>query len=297
MLNDTDDHGDVENEDNVRALMAPHIGRLNSQLNERDGSLIRAKVYRFHALLADQFKKGRVFLLGDAAHQMPPFLGQGLCSGIRDAYNLNWKLAGVLSGQWDARILDSYHSERRPHVEEVIKLAITHGDIIQTRNPLKALARDLFLMLGRLIPVLVSSIKFGQQWRLGDGIFAQDPHSLDRYMLRQSMVTLSNGDCVLLDSLLDNEFSVVGFNTDPGPLLSQQNTDFLQAPLAGFHLGDQGQGIDKEGLLQRWAEDNNVALALLRPDRQIYGLCYTDSSESLKDQLGKLIDQLKIQLT
>tara|TARA_B110000003_G_scaffold244060_1_gene252933 strand:+ start:1223 stop:2803 length:1581 start_codon:yes stop_codon:yes gene_type:complete len=297
MLNDTDDHGDVENEDNVRALMAPHIGRLNSQLNERDGSLIRAKVYRFHALLADQFKKGRVFLLGDAAHQMPPFLGQGLCSGIRDAYNLNWKLAGVLSGQWDARILDSYHSERRPHVEEVIKLAITHGDIIQTRNPLKALARDLFLMLGRLIPILVSSIKFGQQWRLGDGIFAQDPHSLDRYMLRQSMVTLSNGDCVLLDSLLDNEFSVVGFNTDLAPLLSQQNTDFLQTPLAGFNLGDQGQGIDKEGLLQRWAEDNNVALALLRPDRQIYGLCYTDSSESLKDQLGKLIDQLKIQLT
>ena len=179
----------------------------------------------------------------------------------------------------------------------MINLAITHGDIIQTRNPLKALARDLFLMLGRLIPVLVSSIKFGQQWRLGDGIFAQDSYSLDRYMLRQSMVTLSNGDCVLLDSLLDNAFSVVGFNTDPGPLLSQQNTDFLQAPVASFYLGDQGQGIDREGLLTRWADDNNVALALLRPDRQIYGLCYTDSSESLKDQLDKLIDQLKIQLT
>jgi hypothetical protein len=159
------------------------------------------------------------------------------------------------------------------------------------------LARDLFLMLGRLIPVLVSSIKFGQQWRLGDGIFARDPHSLDRYMLRQSMITLSNGNCVLLDSLLDNAFSVVGFNTDPGPLLSDHNTDFLQAPVANFNLGAQGQGIDKEGLLQRWADDNNVALALLRPDRQIYGLCYTDSSDSLKGQLGKLIDQLKIQLT
>jgi phospholipase/lecithinase/hemolysin len=116
-------------------------------------------------------------------------------------------------------------------------------------------------------------------------------------MLRQSMITLSNGDCVLLDSLLDNAFSVVGFNTDPGPLLSRHNTDFLQAPVASFNLGEQGQGIDREGLLQHWAEGNNVALALLRPDRQIYGLCYTDSSESLKDQLGKLIDQLKIQLT
>tara|TARA_B110000037_G_scaffold216269_1_gene274985 strand:- start:1753 stop:3333 length:1581 start_codon:yes stop_codon:yes gene_type:complete len=297
MLDDTDDLGDIEDEDNVRALMAPHIGRLNSQLNERDGSLIRAKVYRFHALLADRFKKGRIFLLGDAAHQMPPFLGQGLCSGIRDAYNLSWKLAGVLGAQWDVKVLDSYDSERRPHVEEVINLAITHGNIIQTRNPLKALARDLFLMLGRLIPVLVSSIKFGQQWRLGDGIFAQDSYSLDRYMLRQSMITLSNDDCVLLDSLLDNAFSVVGFNTDPGPLLSQQNTDFLQAPVASFYLGDQGQGIDREGLLTRWADDNNVALALLRPDRQIYGLCYKDSSESLKDQLDKLIDQLKNQLT
>ncbi len=116
-------------------------------------------------------------------------------------------------------------------------------------------------------------------------------------MLRQSMVTLSNGDCVLLDSLLDNEFSVVGFNTDPAPLLSQQKSDLLQTHVGGFNLGDEGQGNDKEGLMQRCAEDNNVALALLRPDRQIYGLCYTDSSESLKDQLGKLIDQLKIQLT
>lgn len=297
MLNDTDDHAIIENEDNVRSLMAPHIGRLNSQLSEHDGTLIRAKIYRFHALLADQFKRGRIFLLGDAAHQMPPFLGQGLCAGIRDAYNLSWKLTGVIKGQWNAKILDSYHTERYGHVEEVIKLAITHGEIIQTRNPVKALARDLFLMLGRLFPVLVSSIKFGLQWRLGEGFFAQDPRSLHRYMLRQSMITLSNGDCVLLDSLLDNAFSVVGFNIDPGPLLSQHNTDFLQAPVASLNLGDQGQGIDREGLLQHWAEDNNVALALLRPDRQIYGLCYTDSSESLKDQLGKLIDQLKIQLT
>ena len=296
MLNATDDPDIIEDEDNVRSLMAPHIGRLNSQLSERDGKLVRAKIYRFHALLADQFKRGRIFLLGDAAHQMPPFLGQGLCAGIRDAYNLSWKLTGVISEQWDASILDSYHTERYAHVEEVIKLAITHGDIIQTRNPVKALARDLFLMLGRLFPVFVSSIKFGLQWRLGEGFYAQDHRSLHRYMLRQSVITLNNGDSVLLDTLLGNSFTVVGFNTDPAPLINRQNTDFLKESLSSFALGESGQGLDKEGLLQGWADDNKVALALLRPDRQIYGLCYKDSSETVKDQLSKLIDQLKSQL-
>jgi 3-(3-hydroxy-phenyl)propionate hydroxylase len=297
MLNDNDDHSDLENEGTVRFLMAPHITRLNSQLTEQDGNLVRAKVYRFHALLADQFKKGRIFLLGDAAHQMPPFLGQGLCSGIRDAYNLSWKLAGVLAGQWDAKVLDSYHSERHPHVEEVINLAITHGDIIQTRNPFKALARDIFLMLGRVFPFIISTIKFGQQWRLGNGVFARDHRSLNRYMLRQSIIKLNSGEEVLLDSLLGDSFALIGFNADPTVLLSQQNTDFLNTAVTNVTLGEGGQGIDKEGLLQHWADDNEVALALLRPDRQIYGLCYGHSHNSLKDQLNKLFDQLKDQLS
>ena len=297
MLNDNDDHSNLENEDTVRSLMAPHITRLNSQLTKQDGNLVRAKVYRFHALLADRFKKGRIFLLGDAAHQMPPFLGQGLCSGIRDAYNLSWKLAGVLAGQWDAKVLDSYHSERHPHVEEVINLAITHGDIIQTRNPLKALARDLFLMLGRVLPFIISSIKFGQQWRVGDGIFSQDRRSLHRYMLRQSMITLNNGENVLLDGMLDNSFALIGFNVDPAALIDREQTTFLNAPISSISLGQNGQGIDKDGRLQRWANENEVALALLRPDRQIYGLCYRHNSMSIKDQLTKLIDQLKEQLT
>ena len=296
MLNKTDDHTDLENERTVRAMMAPHIGRLNPEITSQDGDLVRSKVYRFHALLADKFKCGRVFLLGDAAHQMPPFLGQGLCSGIRDAYNLSWKLGGVLTGQWDAKILETYHSERHTHTQAVTKLAIMHGDIIQTRNYFKAFARDLFLLLGRVIPVLTAAIKFGQQWRLGKGLFAEDKGGLNRFMLRQAMIQLNNGEHSLLDDLLSDSFNAIGFNTDVDALMREQNSDFIGTPVACLNLGDHGHGIDAQGRLQRWADTHQVAIAILRPDRQIFGLCYRHADESLESQLEQLMSELKAQL-
>ena len=297
MLNESDNLHDIEVEGNVRALMAPHIGRLNSQLTENDGILIRSKVYRFHALLANQFVRGRILLLGDAAHQMPPFLGQGLCSGLRDAYNLSWKLGGVISNKWDPKVLESYHSERQPHVEEVINIAIQHGEIIQTRNRFKAIVRDLFLLLGRLFPPLIASIKFGQQWRLGKGIFAEDRAPLNRFMLRQCIVTLKSGEHALLDDLLSDSFNIVGFNTDVDRLVSQQNTEFLGSPLKTFNVGAHGQGVDEAGALRHWADEHQIAIAILRPDKQIYGLCYQHSAKSLDQQLADLLGQLKTQLT
>ncbi len=296
MLNESDDPHEIEVEENVRALMAPYIARLNSQLTKDDGKLIRSKIYRFHALLADQFKRGRVLLLGDAAHQMPPFLGQGLCSGLRDTYNLSWKLGGVIRNQWDPKVLESYQSERQPHVEEVINLAIQHGEIIQTRNPLKATVRDLFLLLGRLFPPLIASIKFGQQWRLGKGIFSKDSLPLNRFMLRQCIITREHGEPALLDDLLSDSFNLVGFDTDVDSLVSKHNIDFLGAPLKTFNIGVHGQGIDETGTLQCWADDNQIAIALLRPDKQIYGLCYQNNAQSLSEQLADLLGQLKTQL-
>ena len=76
----------------------------------------RAAVYRFHATVADRFRDGPVFLAGDAAHQMPPFNGQGMNSGMRDAENLAWKFAMVAEGEAGDELLDSYDIERRPHV-------------------------------------------------------------------------------------------------------------------------------------------------------------------------------------
>jgi 3-(3-hydroxy-phenyl)propionate hydroxylase len=91
------------------------------------GALVRAVAYRFHALVAQQWRHGDVFLAGDAAHQMPPFMGQGMCSGVRDAANLVWKLAAVVHDGAPDSLLDTYESERRPHVAAVTDLSIEAG--------------------------------------------------------------------------------------------------------------------------------------------------------------------------
>jgi len=93
-------------------------------------TLVRAVPYRFHALVAERWRDGSVFLAGDAAHQMPPFMGQGMCSGIRDAANLAWKLAAAVEGTGGDALLDSYERERRPHVEAVTALSVEAGTLL-----------------------------------------------------------------------------------------------------------------------------------------------------------------------
>ncbi|MCU1359192.1 MAG: hypothetical protein JWN99_481 [Ilumatobacteraceae bacterium] len=95
-----------------------------------NGELVRAVPYRFHALVADTWRVGNAFVAGDAAHQMPPFMGQGMCSGIRDAANLAWKLADVIEGRATDDLLDTYQAERRPHVEAVTRLSVQAGSLL-----------------------------------------------------------------------------------------------------------------------------------------------------------------------
>lgn len=102
----------------------------------------RRAVYRFHAVTAREWRKGRVLLAGDAAHQMPPFMGQGLCSGVRDAANLGWKLIAVLKGQAPLALLDSYQSERDPHVRAITGMAIFMGRVVCTQDKAEAAKRD-----------------------------------------------------------------------------------------------------------------------------------------------------------
>lgn len=105
-------------------------------LTPDDADLVRAVVYRFHATVAETMRSGAIFLAGDAAHQMPPFLGQGLCSGIRDSANLAWKLDFVKRGIATDGLLDTYSAERLPHASDVVRYAADTGRLIDAlSNP------------------------------------------------------------------------------------------------------------------------------------------------------------------
>jgi 3-(3-hydroxy-phenyl)propionate hydroxylase len=134
-----EDPAELEKPERVLELLAPWVG-------PDDVDVARAVVYSFHALVATRWRAGRIFVMGDAAHQMPPFLGQGMCAGIRDAANLAWKLDAVLDGAAPESLLDTYQSEREPHVRAVIETAVATGQVIQTTDPAVAAARDAHML-------------------------------------------------------------------------------------------------------------------------------------------------------
>jgi 3-(3-hydroxy-phenyl)propionate hydroxylase len=103
-----------------------------------DAILERTAIYTFRSLIANGWRKGRLMIAGDAAHQTPPFLGQGMCAGIRDCANLAWKLERAAKETSDDSILDTYESERRPHVHAFIDLAVKVGEVIQADGPAAA---------------------------------------------------------------------------------------------------------------------------------------------------------------
>ena len=154
--NSDDNQAEMEDEQNIREMMRPHAWRINRDLDISTGKLLRASRYRFHGLIADNFKLYNCFLLGDSAHQMPPFLGQGLCQGIKDVYNLHWKLTGVINGTYSKKILDTYSLERKAIVKSVTETAIKQGNIVGTQNRYIALVRDFVLNCARQFPVSVS---------------------------------------------------------------------------------------------------------------------------------------------
>ena len=105
--------------------------------------ILRSLVYTFNALVADRWREGRVFLAGDAAHMTPQFVGQGMNAGVRDAYNLAWKLAAVLQGRATSALLDSYQTERRPHARAMIDTSILMKNYVSVANPVLSGVRNL----------------------------------------------------------------------------------------------------------------------------------------------------------
>lgn len=131
--------------------------------------LERPAVYTFHSVVARGWRRDRLLIAGDAAHQTPPFMGQGMCAGIRDAVNLAWKLAAVVKGQLPTDLLDTYESERSPHVREFIETAVRLGSVIQATDPEVARERDARMAASPLV-IKTPQPALGPGWHAGGAV-------------------------------------------------------------------------------------------------------------------------------
>ena len=130
-LTDADDAAEFEADETVRRLIGRYV--------DVDEVVVdRQLVYTFNAVTADRWRDGRVLLAGDAAHMTPQFVGQGMNSGVRDADNLSWKLEAVLRHGADPRVLDSYETERKPHVQAMIDFSVFNKSVVSVKSPTKA---------------------------------------------------------------------------------------------------------------------------------------------------------------
>jgi 3-(3-hydroxy-phenyl)propionate hydroxylase len=220
--------------------------------------LRRSAVYQFHAATADCWREGRVFLAGDAAHQTPPFLGQGLNAGFRDAVNLGWKIPLVHTGACDQSLLDSYAEERDAHARDLVEWAVAVGQLMET------LARGGVLVEGQS----------GDDSSVGS-------------LLRQPTVRRKDGVECRLDELLGRGFAVVGRKQSDlrlGPEASAilQRLEARTASLEGLEVtvGEQDRLFDAH------------AAVVLRPDRYIFGV--VDDEWDLDRLVVELGDKLAL---
>ena len=177
-----------------------------------NATLRRKVIYRFHARAAPRWSFGRVFLAGDAAHLTPPFAGQGMNSGIRDAHNLAWKLAAVLDRRAGPGLLDTYEQERKDHIWQMIELALRMGRVMSPSSWLNGfLTQTGFLALNVWPPArdYVAQMKYKPPPRFNEGFLIPDGKgrgTLVGRLLPQPMVRRGDGQEVLLDEVLGNRF-------------------------------------------------------------------------------------------
>ena len=244
-------------------------------LQPGEAELWRAAAYRFHALVADDWRAGRVLLAGDAAHQTPPFMGQGMCQGLRDAGNLAWKLAAVQRGEADEALLDSYTAERRPHVEATTLMAKQLGVMLSERDPQLARERDARMLreAGGAAPTLVRQELIPP---LRHGLLAVGTPRAGE-VLPQPRVRDGRRE-LLLDDVLGAAWRLVLLAGDEAALLAIAPAAAAQGlPLlvvgerAGGLQPDACQVQEHDGLLRDWLGAAGLIGALVRPDHVVYG--------------------------
>ncbi|HXA87679.1 MAG TPA: bifunctional 3-(3-hydroxy-phenyl)propionate/3-hydroxycinnamic acid hydroxylase [Mycobacterium sp.] len=278
--------------------------------------VIRRRIYTHHSRIAGAFRSGRLLLAGDAAHLMPVWQGQGYNSGIRDAANLGWKLAAVVSGRADDRLLDTYDIERRKHARAMIDLSTMVGRVISPTDRRVAAARDLIVRSASIVPSLkryVLEMRFKPMPRYEQGAVVhsldpnepRDPGSPVGTLFIQPRVDTRTQQDVLLDEVLGRWFAVLCWNNNPRKILGDDAFAAWKAlgggfialrPLTQLHwTGHDDPDVvivgDRAGGLKSWFDAHKESVLFLRPDRCIAGACIAQ----LAPELGaSLLDTLAL---
>ncbi|MEU1573224.1 bifunctional 3-(3-hydroxy-phenyl)propionate/3-hydroxycinnamic acid hydroxylase [Streptomyces collinus] len=263
--------GEKPDDARLRELVAPWVDL--SRVD--DFHVVRKAQYTFRARVADRWRQGRVFLLGDAAHLTPPFVGQGLCSGLRDAYNLSWKLDRVLRQGGDERLLDTYERERKPHARHVIRLAVATGWAMTGGQDRAAVLRRAAVATACRIPGVtrVASRDLSRPLTIGP---LTRRSRLGGTFCPQPRVAAEDGQQVRFDDILGGSFAVL--TAVPLPPALRALTDGLGARVVDVHASGD------DGTLAAWLRAGRADAVLLRPDRVVLdvvpagGVAFTDTA-------------------
>jgi 3-(3-hydroxy-phenyl)propionate hydroxylase len=245
---------------------------LSPWIAPHEGRIWRTACYRFAARIAERWRAGRVLLAGDAAHQMPPFLAQGMCQGIRDAANLDWKLSHVLDGRAPDMLLDTYEPERKWHVRAVTQVAVGMGEIIGELDPGKARERDARLLAEQggsvqpkirqaFIPGIAGSVLLGDTPGAGQ-VFPQPFVPRDGARFRLDDIA---GDGAWL--VLREEAS---WSRALADCARSAGVEILAMGGSATASGNPGVFAECDGVVEAWFRQHQCAAALVRPDRYVF---------------------------
>ena len=262
-----------------QAMQAPKMvwHLLARWLAPSEATLWRAASYRFHALVAREWRRGRIFLAGDAAHQQPPFIGQGMCQGLRDVANLAWKLAAHRDGAADS-LLDTYGMERAQHVRTLTTRIKAIGRQICERDAVAARARDAALLAqGGGKPPVVTRQEIVPP--LETGLRATQEHPAIGTLFPQSWVRQGSA------WLRFDKVTGPGWQVILGPDLPDQPRAWRIAPDAL---------VERDGLVAAWFARHGAAAAIVRPDRYVYGVAQDAAQlRRLRTELENLLHSEK----
>lgn len=263
---------------------------LGDWIKPEQGQLVRHALYTFRSLVTDTWVKGRIILAGDAAHVMPPFMGQGMCAGIRDVWNLSWKLDKVLRGTAGESLLKTYEEERKPHVTEVIKLSMFLGSIICMPDKEQAAQRDAEFFSDnppqmQPFPHLTSGfIAKDSKGEPSHGAGLLSPHGTVRYQRRTGRLdrfTKSNTFKILVENHATHEL----LDAKVQQLIEMLNIDVVV--IADKKEAKDNEFADTQEQLLPFMHSLGVKLLLVRPDLYLFG------TASNNQELDVLLQQLQ----